>query len=298
MPLGFVGYKVGMLHVTMVGEVEGAPTFGKPVFTPATVISTPPMIVCGIRFYEKENEKLRSVGEVRAVNLKEFGEALPADVKRSALAQLDEFSERLDTIERISLIVGSSPRDAGLSQKRPFLVEIPIGGGDIKSKFEYAKSVLGERLSIFNILKPGQYLDVIGVTKGKGFEGPVTRFGVKRKQHKSRKSVRAVGTLGPIRPASVMYTVPRAGQMGFHRRTQHNLRVILMDNAKKSQITPPSGFHKFGLVKSDYILLKGSVQGPPKRPLMLRYAVRARGEKIIAPRILEISLPVKVKGLP
>src|SRR3972149_2252191 len=60
-----------------------------------------------------------------------------------------------------------------------------------------------------------QEIDAVAITKGKGWEGPITRWGVKKKQHKSRKSVREVGSLGPISPASIMYTVPRAGQRGF-----------------------------------------------------------------------------------
>ena len=71
--------------------------------------------------------------------------------------------------------------------------------------------------------------------KEKDIEGPIARWGVKKKQHKSRKSVRALGTLGPISPSTIMYTVPRAGQRGFHQRTQYNNRIMIMSNSENDE---------------------------------------------------------------
>jgi large subunit ribosomal protein L3 len=130
------------------------------------------------------------------------------------------------------------------------------------------------------------------VTKGKGFEGPVTRFGVKRKQHKSRKSVRAVGVIGPWHPATVMYTVARAGQHGFHKRVEYNKRVLLVENTEKTPITPPGDYLHFGPVKGEYTVLRGSVPGPVKRLIRLRYAVRPPKAKVQPPRILSMSIPL------
>src|SRR2546428_8282945 len=94
-----------------------------------------------------------------------------------------------------------------------------VGGGEISSQFEFATKLLGKKVKFSEVFKPGMYVDALSITKGKGFEGPVTRFGVKRKQHKSRKSVRAVGVIGPSHPAAVMYTVARAGQHDFRQST-------------------------------------------------------------------------------
>ena len=101
-----------------------------------------------------------------------------------------------------------TPRDAGISQKEPIVFEVGVGGGDdVAAQFDYAAKVLGKPIKFSEVFKAGGYVDVIGVTKGHGYEGPVTRMGIKRKQHKSRKSVRAVGVIGPWHPAAVMYTV-------------------------------------------------------------------------------------------
>ncbi|MFQ5921139.1 MAG: 50S ribosomal protein L3, partial [Nitrososphaerales archaeon] len=136
----------------------------------------------------------------------------------------------------------------------------------------------------------GAYVDVSAITKGKGVEGPITRWGVKKKQHKSRKSVRALGTLGPISPATVMYTVPRAGQRGLHQRLEYNKRILTVGNASEEgqDITPPGGFGRYGVLKGDYVILRGSVPGTAKRLIKLRRAIRSKVEKAVEPKVIEV----------
>jgi large subunit ribosomal protein L3 len=182
------------------------------------------------------------------------------------------------------------PRDANLPQKRPFVFEIAVSGNDNQKKFEYVRGLFGKEIRINDVFQLGQYVDVLGITRGKGVEGPITRFGVKRKQHKSRKSVRAVGTLGPISPAVVMYTVARQGQRGFHQRTEYNKRILLMSSADKEQppISPRGGFKHFGLIRDDYVVLRGSVPGVPKRIVKLRQPMRETRRKVIEPKVVEV----------
>ncbi len=115
-------------------------------------------------------------------------------------------------------------------------------------------------------------------------------MGVKKKQHKSRKSVREVGSLGPISPQYVMYTVPRGGQRGFHQRTEYNKRIMIMSNTESNEfkINPDGGFKHFGLVDGDYIVVKGSVPGTYRRLIKLRQQVRNVPKKISKPNILEV----------
>jgi large subunit ribosomal protein L3 len=68
-----------------------------------------------------------------------------------------------------------------------------------------------------------------------------------------------------------MYTVPRAGQMGFHQRTERNKRIMKISE-EAEDINPAGGFPHYGLVRGPYILVKGSVPGPAKRILKMRYA--------------------------
>ena len=182
------------------------------------------------------------------------------------------------------------PRDVGLSQKKPFVFEIGVGGSNIETQFNYLKELLGKEIKFRDLFQVGSYVDVSAITKGKGIEGPVTRWGVKKKQHKSRKTVRAVGTLGPISPANIMYTVPRAGQRGLHQRLEHNKKILIVGNTeeKEQKFTHVHGFDHFGLVKGDYVIIKGSVPGAMKRLIKIRYPIRARTSKILEPKIIEV----------
>ena len=152
--------------------------------------------------------------------------------------------------------------------------------------------MLGKEVKIDQVFQKGTEVDVAAITKGKGFEGPITRWGVKKKQHKSRKSVRALGTLGPISPATIMYTVPRAGQRGFHQRVQYNNRIMIVGTSESNEfkINPAGGFKHFGLVKGDYIIIRGSIPGPYRRLVKIRDPIRPKLTKATQPKILEIML--------
>lgn len=283
--LGFAGYKVGMIHVITLDDREHTPNYGKPLMNSATIISTPPLKIIGFRGYTN-NHGLKTLFDV-------YSNSMPNNIARKfVMKNIDQNSaisnaeSKIDMINSLNAIVCTIPREAGLEQKKPYVFEIGVGGGDIKSRFEYLKSLLGKEVRVNEIFKPGMFIDVSAITKGKGFEGPVTRWGVKRKQHKSRKSVRALGTLGAWNPRSVMYTVPRAGQMGFHQRIEYNKRILGINNPQENNITPSGGFMHYGILKSDYIIVRGSVPGTIKRLIKMRYAIRST--KIVAPNILEV----------
>jgi large subunit ribosomal protein L3 len=172
---------------------------------------------------------------------------------------LKKLEKSLPHIDELRGILAIQPHLANVSQKKSDRFEVKVDGGTIKGQFD--------------VFKEGQFIDVIAVTKGKGIQGPVKRWGVKKLPHKSRKTVRGVGTLGAKTPHYVMYTVPRAGQMGFHQRTELNKRILAIDEADES-INPKGGFHKYGVIRSYYMILKGSVPGPTNRLIKLRYASR------------------------
>ena len=216
------------------------PNFGKPLFNMSSVLSTPDTQIVGLRLYAHENGQDMAISDVKQAG--QTVEKLPLGKASRAVA-----------------CISSIPRDAGLSQKKPVVVEVGVSGGEMKSQAEFVLGLIGKKVKFTEVFKPGMYVDVLGITKGKGFEGPVTRFGVKRKQHKSRKSVRAVGVIGPWHPAAVMYTIARAGQMGFHQRTETGKRILVVGNASANPVTPPGGFEHFGNVGGDYAVVGGSV---------------------------------------
>ncbi len=278
--LAFPSFKAGTIHAITTDDREKTPNFGKPLFNPATVLAVPEAEVVGVRLYARENGGERPIAEWRSNRGKESEQE----------KIIGGWRERLGRVTRIAGIVSVVPREAGLTQKEPIALEMGVGGGEIGSQFEYATKLLGKKVKFSEVFKPGMYVDALSITKGKGFEGPVTRFGVKRKQHKSRKSVRAIGVLGPWHPAAVMYTAPRAGQRGFQQRTETGKRILLIGNAKERPITPPGGFLHFGNVEGDYAVVKGSLPGTPKRFVLLRHPAKAKVKRKIAqPQVLELS---------
>ena len=269
--LGFPGYKAGTAHVITVDDRAKTPNFGKPLFNLSSVLTLPDAQLVGLRLYGHEN------GHDLAI----------ADVKAAGQTSADKLP--LDRATRVAALVSSVPRDVGLSQKKPVVLEVGVSGGDLKAQAEFVLGLLGKKVKFTDIFRAGMYVDVLGITKGKGFEGPITRFGVKRKQHKSRKSVRAVAVIGPWHPAAVMYTVARAGQMGFHQRTETGKRILVVGNASASPVTPPGGFDHFGDVKGDYAVVRGSVPGPARRFVMVRMRVRGISKSQAPPQVVEVS---------
>jgi len=268
--LGFPGYKAGTAHVITVDDRAKTPNFGKPLFNLSSVLTLPDAQVVGLRVYRHENGQDVALG----------------DVKKEG-----QTTEKLslDKASRVAALVSSVPRDVGLSQKKPVVMEVGVSGGDLKAQAEFVLGLVGKKVKFTDTFKPGMYVDVIGITKGKGFEGPITRFGVKRKQHKSRKSVRAVAVIGPWHPAAVMYTIARAGQMGFHQRTETGKRILLTGNAASSPVTPPGGFPHYGTVGGDYAVVRGSIPGPASRFVVVRLKARGVPRNQNPPQVIEVS---------
>ena len=261
--MGFAGYKAGMMHVAYTDQSE-SPTKGQEVVSAATVIETPPIIVYGIRCYDST----RSLGDILTTDEKLL-KALNFKNKKTPKA-IDE-ADMTD----VRLLAFAEPNTTSIGKKHVESMEIGIGGKDAKEKMEYAKTMLGKPLRAKDVFKPGEFIDVIGVTKGKGWQGAVKRFGVAKQRRKSTNKVRHAGTLGQWHPAYVLYTIPQAGQTGYHTRTEMHKQVLkLGDSDKLNEVNPSSGFLNYGFVRNDYIILKGSIPGPAKRLIKLRLSSR------------------------
>lgn len=188
----------------------------------------------------------------------------------------------LDKLSVIRLLVSTQPILAGIHKKKPEVFEIQLGGNaTIDEKFNFAKNKLGQDLDVEEVFKPGEVIDIIAVTKGKGFQGPVKRWGIKLLSHKARKSRRKPGALGPWKPSATRYTVPLAGQTGFHRRTIYHIKI--MDIKKAEDFDHPLSFRRYGVLKSKFLLLKGSVPGPAKRLIKMRHTARPVREEFRQP---------------
>ena len=260
---GLVGYKAGMTSVQYVDDSD-SPTKGQEIVEAATIIEIPKHFVYSITLLGHNSTGLVVLTEVNATNAPKFA---------SKASQV-----------RVKLI--TAPESTGLGKKTPEIIEVPVGGADVKAKLEYAKSILGKELSVTDILTEGEFVDAIAVTHGKGWQGVVKRYGVALNTHKSSKAVRHGGSIGPERQGKVMFTIPRAGQMGFHRRTDKAKRVMMI-SSDVSAINPVDGFVHYGMVKASYILVQGSVPGPRKRAIILRKTVKKIQPR--KPQIKEIN---------
>ena len=82
-------------------------------------------------------------------------------------------------IDDVRVLTYTQPKlVSGVPKKVPELMETRIGGGTIEERLEYAKSLLGKEVSVSDFVKDGGIIDV-SITKGKGFQGAVKRWGIK-----------------------------------------------------------------------------------------------------------------------
>ncbi|MFH0986491.1 MAG: 50S ribosomal protein L3 [Candidatus Micrarchaeota archaeon] len=284
----FPVYKAGMLKVIALDGYDKSPSYGMQVAIAGTVVECPPVYVFGIRGYQKTNEGLKAISEFYAEKLnKELGRKMMVPEKYDFNAKKSDFEKTFERITEFRAMVQTQPKKIGL-KKKPETVEIPITGKDKKTAFDYAISILGKEINMKELFAEGDYIDVIGITKGKGYQGPVKRFGIKIQIRKAKGHRRMPGSLGAWHPARVLYTVAMGGQLGYQRRTELNKQIIkLGENGKEA--TPAGGFTNYGEIAKEYAIIKGSLPGPKKRMILIRGALRSN-KSAPAPKIIELRL--------
>lgn len=143
------------------------------------------------------------------------------------------------------------------SNPKRFLKEIR----DVETSYN-----LGDTLGA-DVFTAGEFVDVTGTSKGKGFQGVIKRHNQSRgpETHGSRYH-RRPGSMGTMKPMRVMKGKKLPGQMGNVTRTVQNLEVIEVN------------------VAEGYILISGNVPGPKKSLVLVRSAVKT--DKTVAPKEL------------
>ena len=272
--LGFIGYKVGMKSAYVRDNGNTSLTKGQRIIIPVTILEFPSMKILSVRFYKDG----KVIGDVLNNNLdKELKKKikLPKEVKK----KIEDFEGKYDDLR---IIAYSQVKKTGI-KKKPDIAEIGLSGS-IEDKLNFVKENLAKEISIKDFMNEGileqGLVDLRGVTKGKGLQGPTKRFGLKLKSHKSEKGVRGPGSGGSWHPARVDFTQPMAGQMGYFTRALYNLRIINVKNIEEADINPKKGFKKFGKIKGDYAVIYGSIQGPSKRQLLVTVPSRVSKEQL------------------
>jgi large subunit ribosomal protein L3 len=267
--MAFIGYKAGMTHIIAIDTGKTSPTKGEEISIPVTIIECPPIKIAGVRFYKKAYKGTQPSNDI----LFKFDKVLSKKISMpKKFNNIDEL--KTDGVVDVRVLVYTQPSIAGVGKKKPELMEIGLSG-TLDDKVKFIKEHYDKELLVNGFFKEGEMVDIHAVTRGKGLQGPVKRFGVAFKPHKTEKGVRRVGTLGAWSgQGHTLYRVPHPGQMGYHLRTEYNKQLIKISN-KPEEVNPRGAFLRYGNVKSWYVMLKGSVAGPKKRTIVFTKAMRA-----------------------
>ena len=260
---GFICYKAGMASAYVKDNTSDSMTKGKNITVPCTIIECPPMKIFSIRFYKNK---------IVAKDI--LAESLDKELKKKVKIPKKNKSVEIDKIKTedyddVKILAYSVVKKTGL-KKKPDLIEVGLNG-DLEEKINFIKENLNKEISVLDFFEKGELVDFRGLTKGKGFSGPVKRFGITLKVSKSEKGQRRPGNIGPWHPARVIFRVPMAGQLGMFTRVIYNNKII---DLGKSSEKPIKNIKNYGDLKTDYLVVKGSVQGSAKRQLVLTHALR------------------------
>ncbi|CZJ49921.1 TPA: 50S ribosomal protein L3 [Legionella pneumophila subsp. pneumophila] len=143
-----------------------------------------------------------------------------------------------------------------------------IDAGDMQVEFRIDSEdafTPGQVISVGDVFTAGQYVDVSGLTKGKGFAGTVKRhnFRTQDASHGNSRSHRVPGSIGQNQtPGRVFKGKKMAGHMGNARCTIQSLELVKVDSER------------------NLLLIKGAIPGAPGSRVEIKPAVKkqARGE--------------------
>jgi len=304
----FMAVKAGMTHVERAVDRPGSQLHKKNTVEATTVLEAAPNVGIGIAGYVETPRGLRTLTTVWAQHLSEEairryyrnwyrskGKAFTKYAKKyeGDAKDIEKELERMKThCSVIRLIAHTQVKKLKLRQKKAHITEIQINGGSTADKVDFAKGLLEKEIKVGEVFKENEMCDVIGITKGHGFEGVISRFGVTRLPRKTHKGLRKVACIGSWHPARVRTTVPRAGQHGRHHRVDINKKIYKMGSGSDEKvamtetdltakgINPLGGFPHYGHVREDFIMLKGSIVGPRKGLIILRKSLHPREGRI------------------
>merc|ERR1712137_539621 len=238
----FMGYKAGMTHILREVNKPGSKLHKKEVVEAVTILETPPMVCVGLVGYVETPRGLRTLTTVWASHLSEavkrvfyknWYRSKKKAFDRYAARVADESNKDLEQelarmkkyCQVIRLICHTDIRKIKLRQKKAHISEIQINGGTVDAKVPFGYEQFERRIAVDTVFSQNDMIDAISITKGKGYEGVVTRWGVTRLPRKTHRGLRKVACVGAWHPARVKFSVARAGQNGYHHRTEMNKKI-------------------------------------------------------------------------
>jgi len=291
-----------MTHIVRDVERPGSKLHKKETVEAVSIIECAPMVVVGIVGYVRTPRGLRCLKTVFAQHLSDqYRRALYKNWYKSKKKAFTKYMKKYEDatqksyIEKdiakikkyadvVRVVAHTQPNRLHIHQKKANVLEIQVNGGNSGSKVDFGMGLFEKPFTVDSIFKESEMFDAVAVTKGHGYEGVTHRWGTTKLRRKTHKGLRKVACIGAWHPARVGYTVPRAGQHGFHHRTELNKKIYKIGKSLEDdkhnatctgdqtgkEITPLGGFPHYGRVREQYLMVKGTVPGPRKRPLVLR----------------------------
>jgi large subunit ribosomal protein L3e len=256
-----------------------------------TILECPPMVVVGLVGYVETPRGLRTLTTVWAEHLSEellrrfyknwyrskhkaFTKYAAKYTKEGRKPIEGELARIKQYAQVVRVIAHTQVKKLGLRQKRAHVIEIQINGGSVAEKVDFGVKLFEQSVPVSSVFTEGEKIDVAGASKGKGYEGVVSRWGVRRLPRKTHRGLRKVACIGAWHPSRVKFTVARAGQDGYHHRTEKNKQIYrigkkVAEGAKDTTcstdvdltdkgITPLGGFPHYGVITEDWIMVKGA----------------------------------------
>jgi len=284
------------------------------------------MIVCGLVGYTETPKGLRALTTVWAHHLKDelrrrfyknwyaarkkaFGNYIKRFEQNNGAAIERDLARIRKYCSVVRVLAHTQISHVGLRQKKAHLMEIQINGGSVADKVDFGYKFFEQPVPIDTVFSQNDMVDILGITKGKGFDGVIGRWGVAGLPRKTHRGLRKVACIGAWHPERVGFTVARAGQNGYYHRTEINKKVyrigkaarpFIEDKTKRAKannafnanastptdltpkaITPMGGFPHYGSVHEDYLMLKGCVMGPKKAPVTLRKSLLNSTKRVV-----------------
>lgn len=303
----FLGYKAGMTHIVREVDRPASKLNKKETVEAVTIIETPPMVIVGVVGYIVTPRGLRAYKTIYAQHLNEecrrrFYKNWYAS-KRKAFTKYakkwddesgkkaieSDFKQMAKYCKVIRVLAHTQVKLLRKRQKKAHIMEIQLNGGTVEQKVAFAREHLEKQIPVTQVFSKDEMIDTISVTKGRGFKGVTSRWHTRKLPRKTHKGLRKVACIGAWHPAHVSRAVARAGQKGYHHRTEINKKIYRIGDALQGKdgkaikntgstehdpaektINPMGGFPHYGEVRQDFIMIKGCCIGPKKRPITLR----------------------------
>jgi len=312
----FMGYKAGMSHIVRDVDKPGSKVHKKEVVEAVTVLETPPMVIVGVVGYIDTPRGPRSLKTVFAEHLtedcrrrfyKNWYKSKKRAFSRYAKKWADDDGKKsidddLNKIKKycstVRVIAHTQVKILAHRNKKAHIMEIQLNGGNVAQKVDWAREHFEKQIPVEQVFEQDEMIDCIGITKGRGFKGVTSRWHTKKLPRKTHKGLRKVACIGAWHPSRVQFTVARAGQKGYHHRTETNKKIYRLGKSlltpegvkngsteidvTEKDINPMGGFPHYGIVKQDFVMIRGCCIGPKRRAITLRKSLSTKPGKRFA----------------